>query len=94
MNNRLYCEPNLIHLYFSIDLLLLSGDIADMPMEYGFDDSEIAEKFKKSYYKDFEKVIQLLSKICNNIFFIPGNVRDYNNHRLYIYTRLVNMIPT
>ena len=45
-----------------------------MPMEYGFDNSEQAVKFKESYCKDFEKVVDHLSKICNNLYFVPGNV--------------------
>ena len=58
-----------------LDLILLSGDIADMPMKYGFDDSEEAMKFKESYYEDFQKVVDGLSRINKNVYYIPGNVR-------------------
>lgn len=52
----------------------MSGDIADMPMEYGFDTSETAEKFKVSYYDDLQKIVEAVSKINHNVYYIPGNV--------------------
>ena len=60
--------------YNRLDLILLSGDIADMPMEYGFDTSETAEKFKASYYDDLQKIVEAVCKINHNVYYIPGNV--------------------
>ena len=60
---------------FRIELILLSGDLATMPMEYGLDPSEEAEIFNPSYYEDFEKVVEAVSRINSNVYYIPGNVR-------------------
>ena len=55
-------------------MILVSGDIADMPMDYGFDTSSEAEKFKASYYEDMLKVLEELNKIHHILYYIPGNV--------------------
>ena len=60
---------------FRIELILLSGDLTTMPMEYGLDASEEAEIFNPSFYEDFEKVVEAVSRINSNVYYIPGNVR-------------------
>lgn len=55
-------------------MILLSGDVADMPMEYGFDTSDEANLFKSSYKDDYRIVVERLSSICSNVYSIPGNV--------------------
>lgn len=56
-----------------IELILLSGDLTTMPMEYGLDASEEAEIFNPSFYEDFEKVVEAVSRINSNVYYIPGN---------------------
>jgi Icc-related predicted phosphoesterase len=57
----------------NLDMILVSGDIADMPMEYGFDESDEALLFKKSYYDDMLKVVDAIAKIHGRVYYIPGN---------------------
>lgn len=60
--------------YYRVDLVLLSGDIADMPMDYGYDESDTAKKFKESYYEDLHKVVEAIANINDRVYYIPGNV--------------------
>ena len=48
---------------------MLSGDIANMPMEYNLPQEETDK-----YFKDVEAVINSLSTIQTNMYYIPGNV--------------------
>lgn len=55
-------------------MILLSGDIANMPMEYGYDTSEEADKSRKESYKDFQELLKAVSAINEKVYYIPGNV--------------------
>ncbi|XP_019863786.1 PREDICTED: uncharacterized protein LOC100634094 [Amphimedon queenslandica] len=56
-----------------IDIILLSGDIADMPMEYGNDTTKEALLFKGSYYQDLQQVVSNARAICDRVYYVPGN---------------------
>jgi len=56
-----------------VDLILLTGDIANMPMEYNLPQEETDK-----YYQDMQTVINSVSSIQSNMYYIPGNVSiDY-----------------
>ena len=56
-----------------MDLILLTGDIANMPMEYNLPQEETDK-----YYQDMQTVINSVSSIQSNMYYIPGNVSiDY-----------------
>ena len=52
-------------------MILLSGDIANMPMEY-----DLPQEETDKYYKDMETVINSVSSIQSNMYYIPGNVSN------------------
>ena len=64
-------------------MILLSGDIANMPMEYNLPQEETDK-----YYKDMEAVISSVSGIQSNMYYIPGNVSDWLMLRLCQCDRL------
>lgn len=55
-----------------VDVILLSGDIANMPMEY-----DLPQEETDKYYKDMEAVITSVSSIQSNMYYIPGNVSNW-----------------
>ena len=54
---------------FRIDLVLLSGDVTEMPMDHSLPQEEV-EKFEK----DFTRVLSSLGPLCPHLVYIPGNV--------------------
>ena len=52
-----------------MDLVLLSGDIANMPMDFDLPLEDIDK-----YTKDMEKMINSIASIQPNMYYIPGNV--------------------
>lgn len=50
----------------------MSGDIANAPMDWTLSDEQL-----KKYQTDLEAVIDSLSQIKSNVYYIPGNVRNY-----------------
>ena len=52
-----------------MDVILLSGDIANMPMDY-----DLPQEETDKYYKDMETVVNSVSSIQPNMYYIPGNV--------------------
>ena len=53
-----------------IDIVLLSGDIADMPMDVNADQKE-----NEKYHGHLDQVVGTFTAINSNIYYIPGNVR-------------------
>ena len=74
----IYCPP------CRVDVIFLSGDVADMPMAYGSDTSDEAVLFKGSYLEDYKTVVEMISTISDNIYSIPGNVSTTHTHTPYI----------
>lgn len=54
-----------------LDVILVSGDIANAPMDWTLSDEQL-----KKYQTDLEAVIDSLSQIKSNVYYIPGNVRN------------------
>lgn len=52
-------------------MILLSGDVANMPMKY-----DLPQEETDKYYKDMEAVISSVSSIQSNMYYIPGNVSN------------------
>ena len=59
-----------------MDLILLSGDIANRPMS----DKLLPEEVDK-YVKDMEKMISSIASIQPNMYYIPGNVSRQNIYK-------------
>lgn len=55
-----------------LDIILVSGDIANGPMDWTLSDEQL-----KKYQSDLETVIDSLSQVKSNVYYIPGNVRKY-----------------
>ena len=53
--------------------MLLSGDIANMPMDLGVDPNSPREELDK-YERDLQDVVAASAQICSNLYYIPGNV--------------------
>lgn len=60
---------DILLLLIRVDVILLSGDIANMPMKY-----DLPQEETDKYYKDMEAVINSVSSIQSNMYYIPGNV--------------------
>ena len=50
-------------------MVLVSGDLTEMPMDPSLPHSEV-EKFEK----DFTGILSALGSLCHHIVYIPGNV--------------------
>lgn len=50
----------------------MSGDIANAPMDWTLSDEQL-----RKYQSDLEAVIDSLSQVKSNVYYIPGNVRNY-----------------
>ena len=68
-----FCKPHLSLFPPSVDIMLLSGDIANMPMELGADPNSPKEELER-YRRDLQDVVAASSRICSNLYYIPGNV--------------------
>ena len=55
-----------------VDVVLVSGDIADGPMDWELPEQEV-EKFRR----DLEAIVQSFTTVSSNVYYIPGNVRQY-----------------
>lgn len=55
-----------------LDVILVSGDIANAPMDWTLSDEQL-----RKYQSDLEAVIDSLSQVKSNVYYIPGNVRNY-----------------
>jgi len=54
-----------------VDLVLLSGDIANMPMDFDLPSADV-----EKYTKDMEEMINCIANIQPNMYYIPGNVSE------------------
>ena len=54
-----------------VDLVLVSGDIANMTMDV--DDKASAEEVAH-HHRNLEEVVEKFTAISNKVYFIPGNV--------------------
>ena len=59
----------MFYINLRVDLILLSGDIANMPMKY-----DLPQEETDKYYQDMQAVINSVSSIQSNMYYIPGNV--------------------
>ena len=60
-------------LFHRIDLVLLSGDMSNMPMELGAEPDTPTEAFRQ-YEEEFNNVVKAIESINSNMYYIPGNV--------------------
>ena len=51
------------------DVVLVSGDIANAPMDWS-----LTQEQQEKYRKDMEAVLDTTAQITDKIYFIPGNV--------------------
>ena len=60
-----------------LDVVLISGDIADGPMDWDLSDEDL-----KKYQSDLEEIVEVFTQIKNSVYYIPGNVIKRNpfNH--------------
>ena len=58
-----------------IDLVLLSGDLSNMPMELGAEPDTPTEAFRQ-YEEEFNNVVKAIESINSNVYYIPGNVSE------------------
>ena len=56
-----------------VDMVLVSGDIADGPMDWELSEQEV-EKIRH----DLEAIVQSFTTVSSNVYYIPGNVRQYS----------------
>ena len=54
-----------------MDLVLLSGDIANMPMDFHLPSADVDR-----YTEDMEEMIRSIASIQPNMYYIPGNVSE------------------
>lgn len=52
-----------------VDVVLVSGDIANKPVQYGSPNEE-----NTRYHAHLEEVVQLLSSVNETLYYVPGNV--------------------
>lgn len=52
-----------------VDVVLVTGDIANAPMDWSLSEGEIEE-----YHQNLETVVQSFTDIHNKVYYIPGNV--------------------
>lgn len=55
-----------------VDVVLASGDIANIP----YDDTHTAsEEMQKEHSDHLQRIVADFASVCNKVIFIPGNVR-------------------
>ena len=57
-----------------VDIILISGDIANGPMDWSLSDEQV-----KKYHHDLETVLESFTQVKNNVYFVPGNVSTFCN---------------
>ena len=54
-----------------VDVVLMSGDIADGPM-----DLNLSEEETKKHQTDLDNIVESFMQVKNCVYYIPGNVRE------------------
>jgi Icc-related predicted phosphoesterase len=58
-----------------LDVVLISGDIANAPMDWN-----LTEEQEKQYQKDLQVVVDSFTSVKSRVYFIPGNVSIYSEN--------------
>jgi Icc-related predicted phosphoesterase len=52
-----------------VDVILISGDVADGPMDWSLSDEEV-----KKHQSDLDAIVAGFTQVRNEVYYIPGNV--------------------
>ena len=52
-----------------VDVILISGDIANAPMDRNLSDEEV-----EKYQNDLDSIVAGFTQVKNEVYYIPGNV--------------------
>ena len=52
-----------------VDVILISGDVADGPMDWSLSDEEV-----KKHQNDLDAIVAGFTQVRNEVYYIPGNV--------------------